>query len=105
MRKSSVQPTLPVSPVSLGAPPLHILLIEDSQEDVNLAKEVLDDQRIRNRLQVIDNGDDALSYLKGLSSDQPSSMPDVIVLDLNIPRKNGFAVLHGLNHGKGEARA
>ncbi len=80
--------------------PLDILLVEDSMEDVDLTEEVLNEQKVANRLNVIDNGDDALLYLKRQGPYKDSSVPDVIVLDLNIPRKDGFEVLMEIRKDK-----
>jgi len=73
--------------------PLDILFIEDCQEDIDLAKEVLRDEKIKNRLKIINNGEEAVAYLKTSKSSQAHFPPDVIVLDLNIPKKNGFEVI------------
>jgi signal transduction histidine kinase len=73
--------------------PLDILFIEDCQEDIDLAKEVLKDEKIKNRFKIINDGEEAMSYLKKGRFSLKHFPPDVIVLDLNIPKKNGFEVL------------
>ena len=73
--------------------PLDILLIEDRMEDVDLTREALREGQIENRLSVIHNGLDALFYLKEEKDDARAHFPDVIILDLNLPKKNGLEVL------------
>jgi CheY-like chemotaxis protein len=66
---------------------LDILLVEDSPEDARFAKEVLKDIGITHTLTTVDDGVKALAYLQNAAS------PDVIILDLNMPSKNGHEVL------------
>ena len=72
---------------------VEILLIEDNPGDVRLTLEALKESKIINNLQVVDDGIEALSYLKkeGIYKDKPR--PDLIILDLNLPRKDGREVL------------
>jgi signal transduction histidine kinase len=77
----------------MNSHPLEILVVDDCQEDIDLIREVLSQQRVKNRLKVISNGEDAMEYLGKQGPIRPVSLPDVIVLDLNIPKKNGFEVL------------
>jgi len=73
--------------------PIEILLVEDNPGDVRLTREVLKDGRIRNTLNVAADGVEALAILRrdGKYSDMPSQ--DLILLDLNLPRKDGREVL------------
>ena len=73
--------------------PIEILLAEDNPGDVDLAREGLEEGKIHNNLHVVDNGEDALAFLRreGKYADMPR--PDVIFLDLNLPRKDGREVL------------
>ncbi len=72
---------------------VEILLIEDNPGDVRLTLEALKESKIINNLQVVDDGIEALSYLKkeGIYKDKPR--PDLIILDLNLPKKDGREVL------------
>jgi chemotaxis family two-component system response regulator Rcp1 len=75
------------------ARPVEILLVEDNPGDVRLAEEALNDAKMANNLNVVSDGVDALDYLRrqGKHSDVPR--PDLILLDLNLPRKDGREVL------------
>jgi two-component system, chemotaxis family, response regulator Rcp1 len=72
---------------------IEILLVEDNPGDVDLTKEALQDAKIRNRLHVVDDGAKAVDFLykRGAYVDVPR--PDIILLDLNLPRKDGRQVL------------
>jgi two-component system, chemotaxis family, response regulator Rcp1 len=73
--------------------PIEILLIEDNPGDVDLTKEALLDAKVQNRLHVADDGAKAIDFLfrKGACADAPR--PDIILLDLNLPKKDGRQVL------------
>ncbi|MGA2060585.1 MAG: response regulator [Thermoguttaceae bacterium] len=73
--------------------PIEILLIEDNPGDVDLTKEALQDAKVRNRLNVVDDGAKAVDFLykRGEYADAPR--PDIILLDLNLPKKDGRQVL------------
>ncbi len=78
--------------------PIEILLVEDSPADVRLTKEALKDSRVRNNVSVAVDGVDALDFLhrRGKHANAPS--PDLILLDLNLPRKDGREVLEEIKH-------
>jgi two-component system, chemotaxis family, response regulator Rcp1 len=73
--------------------PIEILLVEDNPGDVELTREALDTARVFNRLHVVDDGADAVDFLfrRGQFADVPR--PDIILLDLNLPKKDGRQVL------------
>jgi chemotaxis family two-component system response regulator Rcp1 len=73
--------------------PVDILLVEDNPGDVRLTKELLKESKIHNNLTVIDNGEDALVFLRRGGKYPEATLPDLILLDLNLPRKNGAEVL------------
>jgi len=69
--------------------PITILLVEDNPGDVRLIKEVFKDGKVVNTLTVAKDGMDAMAILK----DSSKELPDLILLDLNLPRKKGLEVL------------
>jgi chemotaxis family two-component system response regulator Rcp1 len=73
--------------------PIQILLIEDSPGDVRLTQEVLRDAKIANDLHVVGDGEEAMAFLRqtGEFADRPRA--DLVLLDLNLPRKDGREVL------------
>lgn len=72
---------------------VHILLVEDNKGDILLTTEALEDSKILNTLSVAHDGQEALDYVfkKGKFADAVS--PDIILLDINLPLKNGHEVL------------
>ena len=77
----------------MSSSPIEILLVEDNPGDVRLTQEVLKEGKVHNKLSIVENGVEALSFLKkeGRYSDSPT--PDLILLDLNLPKKDGREVL------------
>lgn len=73
--------------------PIDILLVEDNEADVRLTQEVLTDSKVRNNLIIANNGADALACLRKQGKFQKSARPDLILLDLNLPVKDGREVL------------
>lgn len=72
---------------------VDILLVEDNEGDVRLTREVLKDARVRNKLAVCSDGEDALDYLRLRGRYAKASRPDLILLDLNLPLCDGREVL------------
>lgn len=72
---------------------ISILLVEDNEGDVVLAKEALSEARIRNTVTVINNGEEALKYLYREGKYRNIELPDLILLDINLPRVDGMEVL------------
>jgi chemotaxis family two-component system response regulator Rcp1 len=72
---------------------INILLVEDNPGDIRLTKEVLKDGKIRNTLNVVMDGEEALLYLKKEGKYKDAIIPDIILLDLNLPKKDGREVL------------
>lgn len=73
--------------------PIEILLVEDNPGDVRLTKEALREGKVRNNLHVAANGVDALAFLRHEGTHAQAPRPDLILLDLNLPRKDGREVL------------
>ena len=80
---NSTQPTKEIS----------ILLVEDNPGDVRLTIEALKEGKFSNRLSVVSNGFEALEYLRREGRYAGVARPDLILLDLNLPKKNGREVL------------
>ena len=76
-----------------GGKPIEILLIEDNPGDVRLTKEVLMEGKVRNRLQVVADGVEAMAFLRRENNYAEAPRPDLILLDLNLPKKDGREVL------------
>ena len=72
---------------------IEVLLVEDDPGDVMLVREAFEDKKVGNRLSVVGDGVEAMAFLRreGRFADAPR--PDIILLDLNLPRKNGREVL------------
>ena len=73
--------------------PVEILLVEDNEGDVGLIEEVFEEAKIRNNLHVAEDGEEAMLYLHGEGKFSGSPRPDIILLDLNLPKKDGREVL------------
>lgn len=72
---------------------IEILLVEDSPGDVRLTQEVLRDAKVQNTLHVASDGMEATSFLWRLGKHANAPRPDLILLDLNLPKKSGREVL------------
>ena len=77
---------------SLGRP-IEILLVEDSPSDTELTVEALAGAKICNRLSIVDDGVKAMEFLRRQGAYPNAPRPDLIMLDLNLPRKDGREVL------------
>lgn len=78
------------------ANPIEILLVEDMEQDIDLTKEALADARITNNLRVVTDGELALEYLFKQNQYSEAPTPDLILLDLNLPKKSGFDVMKAI---------
>jgi chemotaxis family two-component system response regulator Rcp1 len=73
--------------------PIEILLAEDSAADVRLTREAFDDAKVLNNLNVVGDGVEAMAYLRREGKYSNATRPDLVLLDLNMPRKDGREVL------------
>jgi len=73
--------------------PIEILLVEDNPGDVRLTQEVLKDARFFNHLSVVDDGASALQRMRREGKYRDCARPDLVLLDLNLPGKDGREVL------------
>jgi two-component system, chemotaxis family, response regulator Rcp1 len=85
----------------LAPVPIDILLVEDNPGDARLTREALRDAKVRNNLHVVPDGVEALAFLRrqGRYAEAPS--PDLILLDLNLPKKDGREVLEEIKQEDG----
>jgi two-component system, chemotaxis family, response regulator Rcp1 len=81
--------------------PIEILLVEDNPGDVRLTIEGLKEGKVRNNLQVASDGVDAMALLRREGRHASAARPDLILLDLNLPRMDGREVLSAI---KSDAR-
>jgi len=72
---------------------IEILLVEDNAGDVRLTKEALSEAKVPNRLHVAHDGVAAVQFLRKEQPYSESPQPDLVLLDLNLPKKSGFEVL------------
>lgn len=73
--------------------PINILLVEDNPGDVRLTLEAFKEGKVNNDINVVNDGVEALAYLRQEGQYATAQRPDVILLDLNLPKKDGYEVL------------
>ncbi len=73
--------------------PVEILLVEDNPGDVRLTVEALNESKIFNNLHIVEDGIEALAFLRKEDKYERKPRPDLILLDLNLPKKDGREVL------------
>lgn len=75
---------------------LQVLLVEDNEGDVRLIKEAFSESKIDKTFNVARDGEDALNFLYGRGKYTERTKPDIVLLDINLPKKNGFEVLESI---------
>ena len=73
--------------------PIEVLLVEDDPGDVLMTQEAFEEHKVGNKLSVVSDGEEALAYLRREGRYAEASRPDLILLDLNLPRVDGREVL------------
>ncbi|NBC27226.1 MAG: response regulator [Bacteroidetes bacterium] len=73
--------------------PVHILLVEDNEGDIMLIEEAFDEAKLLNRMTILKDGEKAIRFLKNEEEFTEEDQPDLIILDVNLPRRNGHEVL------------
>lgn len=77
---------------------IQILLVEDSPEDIELTLEALEGSKLANNLDIVNDGVEALAYLRHQGKYASSPRPSLILLDLNMPKKDGREVLEEIKN-------
>jgi chemotaxis family two-component system response regulator Rcp1 len=77
--------------------PIKILLVEDNPGDVRLTQEALRESKVRNTLYIVNDGLEAVAFLRRQGKYAQAVRPDLILLDLNLPKKTGLEVLQEIN--------
>jgi CheY-like chemotaxis protein len=78
---------------TIAVKPVEILLVEDNAADVRLTREALKENKIANVLHVVGDGEEAIAFLRQKGKHAEAPRPDLILLDLNLPKKDGREVL------------
>ena len=78
--------------------PIELLLVEDSEPDVRLTMEALREAKVKNRLWVVEDGVEAMAFLRRQDGHADAPRPDLILLDLNLPRMDGREVLRQIKN-------
>ena len=73
---------------------IHILLVEDNEGDILLTTDALQEGKAANKVSVVRDGEEALDFLDQKRKFVGVDVPDLVLLDVNLPRKNGHEVLH-----------
>lgn len=92
-------------PTSMQKQPLNVLLVEDFAGDALLTRLSLDGTKVRYKLRTVRNGNDVIPLLWNSRANSQNELPDVILLDLGLPGKDGFEILAELTNAPNFIRA
>jgi two-component system, chemotaxis family, response regulator Rcp1 len=81
--------------------PIEILMVEDSPGDVRLVQEAFKEAKVRNTMNIVGDGVEAMAYLRKEGKYQEAARPDLVLLDLNLPKKDGREVLSEVKADEG----
>jgi CheY-like chemotaxis protein len=73
--------------------PVEILLVEDNPVDIRMTKEAFKDARLINNLNIVTDGESAIEYVRRTGPCKGVERPDLVLLDLNLPKKDGWEIL------------
>jgi CheY-like chemotaxis protein len=76
--------------------PIEILLVEDNEDDVVIIQEAFIESRLVNVINAVSDGEEALAYLRREGKYNAVSLPTLVLLDINMPKKNGFEVMQAM---------
>lgn len=76
--------------------PINIMLVEDNEGDIILIQDALEEAKILNNMTLARDGAEAIEKLEKIVIENPNNLPDLILLDINLPKKNGHEVLEVL---------
>ena len=79
--------------MSMKTEPIEILVIDDNEDDIIMIKEAMSEAKLINLVNRVHDGEQALAYLRKQGEYADANTPALILLDINMPRKNGFEVL------------